>query len=247
MSGAVYKAASGALLQQMRLDMLSNNLANVNTTGYKTDVPIFRVPNENGVAPPSTAAGTAQLNPYASPMSARTDFSPGALAKTGNALDVAIVGKGFFEVQAPEGSQFTRKGNFTINEEGVLSTAEGWPVMGQGGAIAIEGSRIDINDQGEVFVDGDPVDALRVVDFEQPDQLRKVGDTFFVPGNGEEPTDLEDGTVQVAQGFLEKSNVDIIRTMTDLIETVRVFESYQRVMRSADEADAKTVSEVGKI
>jgi len=247
MSGTVYQAAAGALLQQMRLDMLSNNLANVNTTGYKADIPIFRVADENGPDQPPQPMLSGQLSPYAPPMSARTDLSSGPLAQTGNSLDVAIVGKGFFEVQAPEGMLYTRKGNFTINEQGLLSTADGWPVMGQGGAIAIDGSRVEINDQGDVFVDGVAVDTFRLVNFESPDQLQKTADTFFAPANGIQAQELEEGSAQVAQGFVEKSNVDPIRTMTDLIETSRVFDTYMRVMRSADEANAKTVSEVGKV
>lgn len=246
MSGTVYKAAAGALLQQMRLDMLSNNLANVNTAGYKADVPIFRVTSENGAVPAPAAEAMSQPTPYAPPMMVRTDFSSGPLAQTSNPLDVAIAGKGFFEVETPDGMRYTRKGNFTINEQGLLSTTEGYPVMGQGGAIGIDGSRVDISDEGDVFVDGDTVDTLRVVDFTQPERLKKVGDTLFVAENDMVPEDLEDGTIQVAQGFVEKSNVDAIRTMTDLIETMRVFEAYQRAIRSADEANAKTVSEVGK-
>lgn len=248
MSGTIYKAAAGALLQQMRLDMLSNNLANVNTTGYKADTPVFRVTtNEKQTSSPSNATPTAgRLSPYAPPMEALTNFSPGPLAKTGNSLDVAIVGKGFFEIQAPEGSRFTRKGSFTINEDGVLSTAEGWPVMGQGGAITIDGSRIEISDVGEIYVDGEAVDTLQLVDFPEPYNLNKTGDTFFVPKSGVESQAMEEGTAQVAQGFLESSNVNAIRTMTELIETLRVFESYQRIIRSADEATAKTVSEVGR-
>lgn len=246
MSGTVYKAAAGALLQQMRLDMLSNNLANVNTAGYKADVPIFRVTSENGALPAPAAETVSQPTPYAPPMTVRTDFSSGPLAQTSNPLDVAIAGKGFFEVETPDGMRYTRKGNFTINEQGVLSTTEGYPVMGQAGAIGIDGSRVDISDEGDVFVDGDNVDTLRVVDFTQSERLKKVGDTLFVAENDMVPEDLEDGTIQVAQGFVEKSNVDAIRTMTDLIETMRVFEAYQRAIRSADEANAKTVSEVGK-
>jgi flagellar basal-body rod protein FlgG len=247
MSGTVYQAAAGAMLQQMRLDMLSNNLANINSTGYKADMPAFRVSSDNtGAAAPSSVE-TGRLSPYAPPLTARVDFSSGPLAKTGNPLDVAIVGKGFFEVQAPDGLRYTRKGNFTVNEQGLLSTADGWPVMGQGGNIAIEGSRVQINDQGEVFVDGETVNSLKVVNFPATDQLEKVGDTFFVPQNGVQGQELDDGEAQVAQGFLEQSNVDAIRTMTELIETMRLFETYQRVMRSADDANAKTVSEVGKV
>ncbi|MDA8138545.1 MAG: flagellar basal-body rod protein FlgF [Desulfobacteraceae bacterium] len=245
MSGTVYQAAAGALLQQMRLDMLSNNLANINSSGFKADVPTFRITQET--ASPSSANTPTGITPYAPPMTSYIDFSPGPLAKTGNALDVAIVGKGFFEVQAPDGLRYTRKGNFTVNDQGQLSTSEGWPVMGQGGAIAVEGSQVQISEKGDLIIDGDTVNSLKVVNFANSNQLKKVGDTFFVPTNGAQAQDLDDSELQVAQGFLEKSNVDPIRAMTELIETSRIFETYQRAMRSADDANAKTVSDVGKV
>lgn len=246
MSGTIYQAAAGALLQQMRLDMLSNNLANVNTTGFKADLPVFRMESAGTATQTASPSTPGRLSPYAPPMEARTDFEPGPLARTGNALDMAIVGKGFFEVQAPEGSRFTRKGNFTINEQGALATADGWPVMGQGGAITIDGNRVEISDQGEVYVDGEAVDTIRVVDFEEPYDLVKTGDTSFVPAPGVQPQTMEEGKSQLAQGFVESSNVNAIRTMTELIETMRVFESYQRIIRTADDATAKTVNEVGR-
>lgn len=244
MSGTIYQAAAGALLQQMRLDMLSNNLANVNTSGFKADQPIFRIPQAEMPDPP--AMGPGRISPYAPPMEARTDFRGGALTRTGNPLDVAIAGKGFFEVQTPEGPKFTRKGNFTVNAEGVLSTPEGWPVVGQGGEIAIDGGRVEINERGEVFVDGEGVGELQIVDFAEPYALTKQGDTLFVPQQGEAAQAIAPEEMHLVPGHLESSNVDPIRTMTEIIETMRVFEAYQRIIRTADEATAKTVNEVGK-
>lgn len=245
MSGAIYQAASGALLQQMRMDMLSNNLANVNTSGYKADKPIFRLE-----APDAPEGGAVEipgrLSPYAPPMEALTDFGPGPMTRTENPLDIAIVGDGFLEVQAPEGSRFTRKGNLTINERGILSTSEGWPVMGQGGEIAIDGSKVDISAHGEVYVDGEAVDVLRLVAFDQPEQLTKTGNTLFSAPQGVAGNAMDEDQVQIAQGFLEGSNVDAVRTMTEVIETMRIFEAYQRIIRSVDETTAKAVNEVGK-
>ena len=246
MSGTVYQAAAGALLQQMRLDVLSNNLANVNTSGFKADKPVFRMDtgDEKNNTTPTTVPG--RLSPYAPPLEAVTDYSAAPLVKTGNPLDAAIIGKGFFQVQAPEGERFTRSGHFMVNEDGVLSTAEGWPVMGQSAEINIEGSRVEISDQGEVMVDGELVDTLRVVDFGDTSKLHKVGDTFFSADPGSDGQTLDD-SFEIAQGFVEGSNVDAVRTMTEMIETIRVFEAYQKIIRSADDTTAKTVSEVGRI
>jgi len=243
MSGSIYKTGSVAILQQMRLDVYANNLANVNTVGFKADQPVFRI--EDADQPPEQSKNSATLSPYAIPMEYVTDFESGALQKTGGQLDVSIVGKGFFEVQSQDGLQYTRNGRFTINEDGVLSTQNGWPVMGQGGEIAIEGNRVVIGEEGEVSVDGEIVGVLKVVDFENPNLLTKTGSTLFKADN--RAVGLGDAQgIRFSQGTLEASNVNAIRTMTEMIETLRVFETYQKVIRAADDATSKTVNEVGR-
>ncbi len=244
MSGSIYKTGAGAILQQMRLDVYANNLANVNTVGFKADLPLFRIDTETN-SPDNTISNPPILSPYAQPLEYETNFEAGPMQQTGGQLDAAIVGRGFFEVQTPEGPQYTRSGRFSINQRGELSTQEGYPVMGQGGAIAIDGNRVDIGDDGQVMVDGDVAGVLRVVDFVDPSQLKKTGSTLF---KAENPAagliDAQD--YRIAQGALESSNVDAIRTMTEIIESMRVFETYQKVIRAADDATAKTVSEVGR-
>lgn len=243
MSGTIYKAASGALLMQQRLDILANNLANVSTVGYKADRPEFRIPDTQPVE--TTETNTPQLSPYSPPMTFHVDFSSGALLQTRNSLDVAIQGDGFFEIQTESGLQYTRKGNFSINDDGMLSTSDGLPVMGQGGEITIEAGRIDINPQGEVYVDGELLDTLKVVDFDKPYELKKTGSNQFVPIN-DTVTPRDGENYLISQGFVESSNVNAIRTMTEVIETMRVFETYQRVIRASDDATAKTVNDVGR-
>lgn len=242
MSGTIYKAGAGAILQQIRLEAYANNLANVNTIGFKADQPVFRFDAPEIAA--DTPGNTPRLSPYALPLEYVTNFEPGPLRQTGSPLDVAIVGKGFLEVQTPDGLQYTRNGGMSINADGELSTAEGWPIMGQGGAIRINGSRIDINEEGQVVVDGDVVGVLKVVDFDDPSALKKTGSSLFKDEGARSGMVTAEG-YRIAQGSLESSNVDAIRTMTEIIETLRVFETYQKVMRSADEATAKTVNEVG--
>jgi flagellar basal-body rod protein FlgG len=243
MSGSIYTAGSGAILQQMRLDVYANNLANVNTVGFKADQPVFRM--ENADQPPEPGERAPVLSPYALPMRCVTDFDSGALQSTGGQLDVSIVGNGFFEVQTPDGPQYTRNGRFSINEDGVLSTQSGWPVMGQGGEIAIEGNRIVIGEGGEVSVDGKVIGVLKVADFKAPELLTKTEGTLFKADNPAAGIgDAQD--YRLAQGTLEASNVNAIRTMTEMIETLRVFETYQKVIHAADDATSKTVNEVGR-
>jgi flagellar basal-body rod protein FlgF len=242
MSGTIYKAGAGAILQQIRLEAYANNLANVNTTGFKADQPVFRF--DAPEIPSETAGNVPRLSPYALPMEYVTNFESGPLRQTGGPLDVAIVGEGFFEVQTPDGLRYTRNGGLSINAAGELSTAKGWPVMGQGGAIRVEGSRVEITEAGQVIVDGSEVGILKVVDFSDRSGLKKAGDSLFKDEGQGAGMSAAEG-YRVAQGRLESSNVDAIRTMTEIIETLRVFETYQKVIRSADEATAKTVNDVG--
>ncbi len=249
MSGDLYLVGAGALLQQMRLDTISNNLANVATVGYKQDKVVFRTnPRdqlpEAGLSPLPVAEQV--ISPYAPPMQQTLDFTQGPLQQTGNPLDVAIEGPGFFKVQTPQGIRYTRKGSFTLDSRGVLSTSEGYPVLGQGGPITIDGSRIEIHRDGTITVDGDEAGQLEVVDFARPYSLKRQGESLFAPGNGSiGEISTEDFTI--SQGFVERSNVEAIGAMTEMIETLRTFESYQKVMRSVDDAEAKTVNEVGKL
>ncbi len=242
MSGTIYKAGAGAILQQIRLEAYANNLANVNTIGFKADQPVFRFdPPE---IPANTPNNGTRLSPYALPLEYVTNHEAGPLRETGGPMDVAIVGNGFFEVQTPDGVQYTRNGRLSINEDGLISTTEGWPVMGQGGQISVEGGRIEIGEDGEIKVDGDVAGTLKVVDFNDPSRLRKAGNSLF-KADGPDAGPAEADGYRIAQGALEASNVNAIRTMTEIIETLRVFETYQKVIRCADEATAKTVNDVG--
>jgi flagellar basal-body rod protein FlgG len=251
-------AATGALAYQRRLEVVSNNLANVNTVGFKQDKSRFQkyfltelsqnnLKTHAGGKPSQAPAFWFRMNTY-------TDLSPGPLKETGNRFDLSINGNGFFCVQTPRGIQYTRRGDFGISAEGTLVTQEGWPVLGDGGEITIE-SEADfsdpqrhefiVDDQGDVAVDGNSVGKLRIVDFGSADAIIKVGDTYFRPRaatmTGNEATDY-----RISQGTLEHSNVNAVQTMTELIEVHRGFEAYQKIIRSVDEVNKTTITEVGK-
>ncbi|MGD8880349.1 MAG: flagellar basal-body rod protein FlgF [Desulfobacterales bacterium] len=254
MSGSIYMAATGALAYERRLQILSNNLANVNTVGFKKDRGRFKAfeLSEAAINKKLPASwNKSQAPAFWMQFSSYTDFSSGEKKKTGNPFDLALTGRGFFCVRTPDGVRYTRRGDFTVNSDEILVTQEGWPVLGQGGEIQIKLAKpshdkreFSVSEDGFVTVDGSQVDRLRIVDFTNASGLEKAGHNFYRAVN---PRTLEDMNedIRVTQGFLELSNVDVVRMMTEMIEVLRGYESYQKTMRSIDEMNAKLINDVG--
>jgi flagellar basal-body rod protein FlgG len=245
MNSGIYAALSGNIAAMKRLDLQANNLANVNTAGFKRD----RMSFESLLASAGTQLRTPTGVPGDVPIHAdtifSTDHSQGPVNQTGNTFDVAIDGSGFFVVNTPEGKAYTRQGNFRLDAAGKLMTAEGYEVLG-GGPITISGSRVDINTKGEITVDGSQVGTLDVVDFPKPYALQKKGGTLFVPTDPQAtPTPVTSEPVR--QGYLEQSNVNAIQEMVQLIETNRFFEMCSKAVKAFDDMAAKAANEVGKI
>ena len=257
MSGAIYMAASGALAYEKRLQIISNNLANANTVGYKMDHGQFQFidPADLPASSTHTASGmnTSQAQSFWFKFNSYTNFTHGSLKNTGNDFDLALIGKGFFCVQKPDDVHYTRKGDFTLNADGVLVTRNGWPVLGDGGEITVNNKenphqykKFAVDEEGNVSVDGKEIGSLRIVEFSEPYRLKKMGDTLFKPPENSPPAQ-EAQDFKVSQGFVELSNVDVVKMMTEMIEVLRGYESYQKVMRTAGEATAKVINEVGKV
>ena len=240
MSGSIYMAATGALAYEKQLQLLSNNLANVNTAGFKKDRGRFREfelsETDNNRALP-VQPGQPQATEYWMEYSTYTDFSAGALKKTSSPFDLALSGNGFFCVKTPDGVMYTRRGDFTVNADEVLVTQEGWPVLGKGGEIQIKLSKasdanreFSISEDGTVIVNGSEVERLRIVDFTQSHALEKAGHNYY---RALKPRSLEE---------LDED----LRMMTEMIEVLRGYESYQKMMRSVDDMNAKLINEVGR-
>lgn len=256
MAGGIYMATSGALAYEKKLQIISNNLANANTVGYKMDHGQFEfiekeeLPPALGSETPELA--TSQAQNFWFQFHSYTDFTSGSLKNTGNDFDLALIGDGFFCIQKPEGVHYTRKGDFTLDAEGTLVTRNGFPVLGDGGEISVKDAEnprkikvFEVDVDGNVFVNGQQVGSLRIVKFAEPQKLMKMGDTLFRPAeNGPVPKEAED--TKVSQGFIEASNVDVVKMMTEMIAVLRGYETYQKVIRSADEAYAKSINDVGK-
>jgi flagellar basal-body rod protein FlgG len=184
--------------------------------------------------------------------SSYTDFSSGGMKKTDSPFDLALSGNGFFCVRTPDGVQYTRRGDFTVNADDVLVTQEGWPVLGQGGEIALKMVKpsntqreFSVSEDGYITVDGSQVDRLRIVDCAQSHALEKTEHNYYRALKPEELKELDED-IKVSQGFLELSNVDTVSMMTEMIEVLRGYESYQKMMRSIDDMDARLINDVGR-
>jgi len=245
MSGAIQLLAAGGIFYEKKLAVLANNLSNISTVGFKRDK-AFQLSGlkEN---PEGSPIPYKSQNPFPiMPFGTRTDFSFGPMKQTGNALDLSLSGNGFFCIETPEGIQYTRKGNFTLNEEGVLVTQKGLAVLGEGGEIEIKGKNVVVDEKGNISVDGNQVGTIKIVDFPQPYALKKSGSSLFVLADPD-IAENEAEEVDVRQGFVEFSNVDAITVMTEMIEVLRGYESYQKTIQSIDDVSSKAINDVGRL
>jgi len=174
-----------------------------------------------------------------------TDNSQGALEATGRDFDVAIEGDGFFVVETPQGPAYTRNGSFTLSPEGTLIDANGYSVMTDAGEIQILNGEVSITPDGQISVDDQVVGTLQVVDFPQPYNLTKLSGSLVQPPADVAPEPAP--TAMVRQGYLEKSNVDVLREMVDMISSYREFETGQRMIQMQDESLGKATNDLGRV
>jgi flagellar basal-body rod protein FlgF len=238
----IYIAASGAVLKQAQLEVITQNLANANTTGYKKDGISFKdylLPQD-----PSGAPDGRVMSEYSA---TKTDFSNGVSVRTGNPLNISIEGPGLI---ALEGDQYTRRGDLAISQDGYLTTSDGIKVMGSGGPINLPEGDVVIDQMGKVSVIGNgqisqppiEVDTIKILDFSQSGTVTKVGNGLYrAVGDG---TQIGTG---VHQGYLESSNVDTVREMVHMIDSMREFETYQKAIQAFDQAAAKVNNDLGRL
>ncbi|PID76625.1 MAG: flagellar basal-body rod protein FlgF [Deltaproteobacteria bacterium] len=243
-----YSALAGAISREQAVDNIAQNLANVSTSGYKRSQVSFE----------AILRGQKQINEaeginYTRVSQNRTDFSQGAIKETGNPLDLAIHGPGFFKVMAPGGLRYTRRGDFVIDAEGVLRTRNGLQVLGNGGnQILVSGAkngRLAISKNGDIAItapDGTTSIAGRigVVDIDDSGLLQKEEDTTYSLKPEGQEVPIEEPVV--ISGSIESSNVNMVEEMTGMINSYRTFETYHKVINSyADIAEHE--NELGTI
>ena len=262
MQEGIYIAASGAIKQSRKMDVISNNLANLGNSGFKRDGLAFKelIPplnNQTGAngnlnIPAANTKQNFEVS-YVGVNGLYTDVSNGTLRFTGNDLDLGLDGDGYFVVESPQGLRYTRNGNLKLLQDGSLATQEGNKLIGTNGKpikIDLTGGEISIDAKGGISVGNGlantPQESLKLVSFKDPTRLQKEGDGLFVDAGAGVQQISPDGA-KVRQGFLESSNVNSIEEMIDMIATLRAFEAYQKIIQSIDEADEQVVNTVGRV
>ena len=252
----LYTAASGALVAQSQADTIANNLANVNTSGFKRtlmqvqsapELGVFALQTQPGGAPGKgvpSAQFVGQLGTGAQVLDTPAVFEQGSLENTGNSLDLAIMGRGFFTLQTPQGIRYTRDGQFARDPQGYLVTSDGTRVMGRSGAVQLQPGDVRIAEDGPVRQNGAVVDQLRIVNFQNLTAVRPEGDNQFVDTGAGRPA--IDAASSVNQGYLERSNANVVRSMVDLITAQRWFEAKQKVIQTQDTANGYAIQAVAK-
>jgi|LauGreDrversion4_2_1035121.scaffolds.fasta_scaffold540462_1 flagellar basal-body rod protein FlgG len=245
-----YAAASLGIVQLRKLEIQNNNLANVNTVGFKRQILVtspedFKDTFAKEMAGKDPfATGDQKRVATVNEIATHTDFSMGAIKSTGNPLDVALRNANdFFVVNTPQGRMFTRAGNFTLDANGALVTQDGMQVQGDGGAIIAQGAGANIGADGTVRAGGNIVGRLQIVRFAETKGLQPVEGTRFKVASGPQPTPVE-GFVEPRA--LEMSNVSAVTGMIDLITTNRAFDAYTKAAQTIDSLNQAAISQVGK-
>lgn len=232
MTDAIAISELSMINDMRRLDVLSHNLANATTTAYKREIAVNEVTEKNFSTELESARHLQGSNMVPDILSV-SDHAYGTLKHTGNALDVAIEGEGFFEFMGPKGLEYGRQGAFSLSASGRLQTQDGFLVNGLGGEIRLLNVSPRIDETGRLWDGDEPLGQLKLVSFSNAEQLSKVGNgRFTFNGSSGEITSIEHASLR--QGYLETSNVVAMDEMVKMIETVRRFETSQQVISAYD-------------
>jgi len=257
---SIYTPVSGALSQERVMDILANNLANLNTAGFKGDRVSFEVldaePQKhyaNPLPPANYKFDMQDLSQlvgnevsYVGISDVSRDKAQGPAQHTGSRNDLMIEGNGYFQVNTQQGMRLSRNGALNVNSEGFLVNKDGDPVMGSKGAIRLGYGEFEVNYRGEIYQEGKLVDRLALVHPESDSMLERVGNNNFIfNGAAEQLTEV--AHPQVKQGYLEGSNVNAIQNMTAMIIAHRSYEAYQKAVSNYDQIMEKSSNTIGEV
>jgi len=248
----LYTAATNMQLQRRKVDVIANNIANMDTTGFKADTLLsnsFADMLLSRVNDPSNAGNApviGSLNTGVYPDDIATNFEEGSLKQTDRSADLAINGNAFFAVSTKAGERYTRDGNFVVDSQGYLATSDGDRVAGTNGFLRVGNVNFTVDAQGNVKDEkGAAVGALRLVSFADTAGLKKAGNNLFMNESNQAAAAAQGSAVM--QGYLEASNTDITTEMLNMMSASRMFETSQRVVKMIDETLGRAVNDIGKV
>jgi flagellar basal-body rod protein FlgF len=243
-NSGLYTAVSGLRAQMEALDVLSNNLANLNTTGFKEEKTFYALLNSTMESNEAGELGSV-INNQSVLAQRMTNLTDGSLQVTQRELDLALTGNGFLTVETPRGIRYTRNGSLALDSKSVLCTAEGFPVLGENGRITLGSGRIDINREGEVSLNGTRVDRLKLAAFDNSVTLTREGGSLLTPA--EDTAKPKSADAEVRQGYLEQSNVNPISSVIGMVGIMRQYESIQKsVQVIMNDMNAKCIERIAR-
>ncbi|HMA60046.1 MAG TPA: flagellar basal-body rod protein FlgF [Halanaerobiales bacterium] len=245
----LYTAASAMQTNMRRMDITSNNLANADTDGFKKSNSVQRTFSEMLISR-IDSNGQTEIGALGSGVDIAenyTDYSHGKIEHTNNKLDIALKGDGFFTVQTPQGIRYSRNGNFTLNSQNQIINEQGHLLLNENSEPiqTIPGREISIDKSGQIYLGELEGERINIVDFADYRNLSKVGDNLYQTADGIEGMPADE--VQVMQGYLESSNVNIVQEMAGMIQTTRAYETNQKVIQTIDNSLDKAVNDVGRL
>lgn len=245
----IYTAAAGMVAAMRRMELVTNDLSNVQTPGYKADRSAATSYFERLIARVQNGQVLEQIGPLAladAAIEPELDRSQGALQTTGRDLDFALAGPGFFSISTPAGVRFTRDGGFTRDAQGQLVTASGHFVLGPGGErLVVPPGQLSASPDGTLLVDGATVGQLGLVEFGAEVELVRQGDNSFTTRDPAAATSPPTQT-SLVQGQIEASNVDLAATMATSLQLQRAYEASQRMIQSQDSLTGQAVNEIAR-
>lgn len=253
----LYTAYTGMINEQKRLDIISNNLANSATVGYKEENVTSRSFKDYmavKIRDGSNAFIDEQIgtfNPGVKIGETYMDWGQGSLRETGNTYDLAIEGNGFFTMRVTDANgnssiKYSRCGTFKCTADGYIVDADGNHLQGSGGDIQVpvDAREIVIKNDGSIFADNQLVDTVQLTDFEDYNYLELYGDNMY---NAVDGATTIDSTAAIQQGYTEQSNVNVISEMVSMITITRAYEAGQKMIRTQDSLLDASVNQVGKV
>ncbi len=236
MENTLYLGLSRQIVLQTNLDIVANNVANVNTNGYRAQSPVF----EEYIADPR---GNGDPLSFVLDYGQYQNTAPGSITQTGNDMNVALNGPGFLAVQLPDGSTaYTRDGNFLKTSEGMLVNSAGYPLLGSGGPITIpaDATEFVVDEQGVISDQNGQIARLKIVEFENLQSLKPKGNNAYSTNAPEQ----EPSKTVVRQGYLEGSNVQPVTEITRMIKILRHFQSVQRMLEAEHDRQRSAIQKL---